>query len=560
MRGESRASTLRAQFLLIVAGGAVIPLGLFALWLTSSGVRAGETLLRRHLDQSGDQFVAAVNARWQFRRGDLLLLAENEVTTRALTRGAVSAADSQFLNQLVGQVQRAIPSVELSDRGGHVLWSSTPASRRLSERDVSGVSLANVPAEPTFTISFGVRDSARTAVGTLRATLALAGLIPADSARPIVPGARLGVRESATGEVLVRLHRELPFTTASRVKIASEPWLATTRTIAEPGLDIVLAAPVTPYVGPFREAGRIGIIALILVTGAVLALTGALTTRVTRPLRDLAEAADAVSRGELDRRVASGGPLEVRRVGGAFNVMTESLRSTLDALSQRDAMAAVGEFATALSHDIRNALTSIKVDIERTAHRPMDEARGSAVLHRALNNVARLESLVSGALRLARGDHAALVTLDVRQPVRAAAEIVAGAFTAVPATLTVEVPDEPVQVNGDAKALEQLLANVLFNAAQAVRPGGHGRIRVAHDTGAVVIEIADDGSGMDDEQIARLDQPFYSSKLNGTGLGLPIARQIAVVHGGELVIVSRPGQGTTVRLQLPARVNEATTR
>ena len=69
--------------------------------------------------------------------------------------------------------------------------------------------------------------------------------------------------------------------------------------------------------------------------------------------------------------------------------------------------AAVGEFATALSHDVRNALTSIKVDVERTVHRPMDEAQGSAVLQRVLNNVARLDSLVSGALRLARGkqDH-----------------------------------------------------------------------------------------------------------------------------------------------------------
>ena len=198
--------------------------------------------------------------------------------------------------------------------------------------------------------------------------------------------------------------------------------------------------------------------------------------------------------------------------------MTASLRSTLDALSQHNAMVAVGEFAAALSHDVRNALTSIRVDVERTAHRPMDEAHGSAVLQRVLNNVACLDSLVSGALRLARGKHMMLIDVDVMPSVRAAAEIVAGAFAAVPATLAIDAPDEPVMARGDASALEQLLANVLFNAVQAVRPGGEAHVRVVRDTGAVVFET-DDGIGMDDEQISRIQQPFHSSKSNGTGLG-----------------------------------------
>jgi len=129
----------------------------------------------------------------------------------------------------------------------------------------------------------------------LRATLAVSGMIPPDSARPIVPGARLGVRQSSTNQILVWLHREIPFTQESRVTIGSETWLARTRTLDDAGLEMVLAAPLAPYVGPFREAGRVGIIALILVGCTVLALTIVLTTRVTRPLRDLAHAADAVS-------------------------------------------------------------------------------------------------------------------------------------------------------------------------------------------------------------------------------------------------------------------------
>jgi len=554
MRDLLGGSTLRGQFLLIVIGGAVIPLGMVALWLTSAGVRSGEKLLYQHLDQSGEQFVAAMNRRWDYRQGYLLYLAGNDVTTSVAERGVVSAADSAFLDQAMSQVEETIPFVEVTDSGGRVLWSRSPAPRPVANRRSPTTARPDTAPGPTYSVSYPIPpDPGQVRVGVLRAALAVSGMIPSDSARPIVPGALLGVRQSATNQILVPLHREVAFTRESRVTIGSETWLARTRALDDAGLEMVLAAPLAPYVGPFREAGRVGIIALILVGCTVLALTIVLTTRVTRPLRDLAHAADAVSRGELDQNVAAGGPLEVRRVGGAFNVMTASLRSTLDALSQHNAMVAVGEFATALSHDVRNALTSIKVDVERTVHRPMDEARGSAVLQRVLNNVARLDSLVSGALRLARGKHMMLVDVDVRRPVHAAAEIVAGAFAAVPATLAIDVPDEPVMASGDASALEQLLANVLFNAAQAVRPGGEARVRVVSDNGGVVIEIVDDGIGMDDGQIARIQQPFYSSKSNGTGLGLPIARQIAAAHSGELVVASRQGRGTTVQLRLPAR-------
>lgn len=84
-----------------------------------------------------------------------------------------------------------------------------------------------------------------------------------------------------------------------------------------------------------------------------------------------------------------------------------------------------------------------------------------------------------------------------------------------------------------------------------MRPGGQARISVARTADAVVVEVADNGSGMDDDQIARLEQSFHTSKSNGTGLGLPIARQIATAHGGELVIASGLGRGTRVTLRLP---------
>ena len=534
--------SLRAQILVVVAA-AVIPLGSLAVWLTFNSVRAGDRWLQQQLEQSADRIVDAVNARWAHRQSDLLFLARNAVTTSALARGTIDAADSAFLGQLVTTLPADIPSVELLDGTGQVLWSAAILStrERLPPRSLT---------TPTFSVAYPVTDSTNRRLGTVRAAVALASVVPSDSGRPNVPGARLGVRVIATGASLLRLQRDLAFPTATRFELGSEEWRATTRVLADPGLELGLAAPLTPYVAPFRAAGRVGLVALCVVTVAVVLLAVGLTGRLTRPLRELAAAAEGVSRGELGLRVQADGPNEVRSVASAFNVMSENLRTTLDRLSEQSAMAAVGEFAAALSHDVRNALTSIKVDVERAVHRPTEEARGTPVLTRVLNNVARLESLVSGALRMARPQGRDHVAVDLRLPIASAEELVAGAFAAVPATLRVCVPDRAVHVRGDAKALEQLLANLLFNAAQAVRPGGAAQLALRLDEGAAVMEIADDGIGMDEGQIARLERPFSSTKANGTGLGLPIARQIVAAHRGTIAIQSRPGSGTTVVVRL----------
>lgn len=543
LAGPAWRGSLGAQILLVVAA-AVIPLGALAVWLTFNSVRAGDRWLQQQLELSADRVAGAVNARWAYRQGDLLFLARNAVTTSVLARGTVEAADAAFLSQLVMSLHGDIPSVELLDETGAVLWSAA----NLSTRDRTALPSVT---PPTFTVAYPVTDRFNRRLGMMRATVALMSVVPSDSGRPTVPGARLSVRVVATGASLLRVQRDLAFPPAARFELGSEEWRASTRTLVEPGLELGLAAPLTPYVAPFRAAGRVGLAALLVVIVAVVLFAVGLTRRLTRPLRELAAAAEAVSRGELGLRVHADGPNEVRSVASAFNVMSENLQTTLDRLSEQSAMAAVGEFAAALSHDVRNALTSIKVDVERAVHRPTEEARGTSVLTRVLNNVARLESLVSGALRMARPHERDQVEVDLRLPVTAAEELVAGAFAAVPATLRVRVPDCAVHVRGDAKALEQLLANLLFNAAQAVRPGGAAQLTLRSDDGAAVMEIADDGIGMDEGQIARLERPFASTKANGTGLGLPIARQIVAAHRGTIAIESRPGGGTRVEVRLP---------
>jgi signal transduction histidine kinase len=264
-----------------------------------------------------------------------------------------------------------------------------------------------------------------------------------------------------------------------------------------------------------------------------------------------------VTGGNLEQRIDVGGPTEVRRVAAAFNVMIENLRATLDALSRRSAMAAVGEFATSLSHDVRNALTSIRVDLDRLSIRDLHDPVATGLVSRLLNSVARLDAAVTGALRVARRGQTPLEDVDVRGSIRAAADVVRGTIAALPAEIVLRLPVEPIWVRGDAAALQQLFANLLFNAAQAMSAGGVARVIAESIESEAQITIADDGAGISAGNLARLNTPFFSTKVDGTGLGLPIARQIVAAHGGSLSIESEEGQGTTVRVRLPLGTNRS---
>jgi signal transduction histidine kinase len=555
-----RSVGLRAQLLMIVLGGAILPLALVGLWLTSSAVRSGEALLRSHLEESADRFAAAARGRWEYRRADVALLAENDASVRAVTRPKISEEDLAFLESLASSVSRTIPSVELRDTHGELRWASTP-SLRAAEARARGEAPVPQAAQPALRLENPINDGEGKRVGMAITSIALSALVPSDSARPVVPGGHVAIRDWRNNNVL------LPFTSpgsperyldGDRATVDGATWFVAHRRLAEPTLEIAVAAPVAPYTTPFGAAARLGVIALLVVAALAMLLTVALATRATRPLEELARASAAVTAGKLDQQVGVRGPTEVQQVGAAFNAMTAELRTTLDALSRRSALAAVGEFATSLSHDVRNALTSIKVDLDRLSLRDIPDPAAQGLIHRALNSVARLEASVAGALRVARRGHAPFAMVDLRTPIREAAETVGGTLAAIPATLDAALPTEPILVRGDAQALEQLFANLLFNAAQALAPGGRARISAETNGAFVDVAVADTGVGISEADMARLATPFFSSKASGTGLGLPIARQIVAAHGGELSIESTAGAGTTVRVRLPIGTNHST--
>ena len=130
----------------------------------------------------------------------------------------------------------------------------------------------------------------------------------------------------------------------------------------------------------------------------------------------------------------------------------------------------------------------------------------------------------------------------------------APAFQERGATLEPYLEDDPISLDGDPTALEQLVLNLLINAAEALQDGGTTTVLVVQEAEEVTIQIRDDGPGMAPEVRDRAFEPLFSTRTEGTGLGLPIARRIAVAHGGGIHIESAPGSGTTVEVRLPRSI------
>jgi thiol:disulfide interchange protein/signal transduction histidine kinase len=559
---------LRTRFLLVVLFAAVLPLALIGAWLVHSSARAGEALLRSQLGDALAAEAARITTRWREVNGDLLLLADNDVAWRMLARPGNAAPP--FLAEafavahpgiaaiayenLAGVVQLALP-VDSAVRGPVTSGAADPGTGGRAQRRAlpvaAGIARQNADAS-ALELQLPVRDSAGTMVGTMHARLHPAALLEGQQQ---VGGADalFALLDGRTGAVLASTLMPAEALVAERFQWDERDWLSVGHALEEPPLELRLAAPLTPVIEPFGRAARTGGIALLLVSLLVIAVTTYLTRRITRSVLDATSAAEAIAGGDLEQRVRVDGTDEVGRLARALNTMAASLRDTLDALSRQRTHAALGEFATSLAHEVRNAHTTIGVDLQRLLDQAGDRPAEKALLGRALRRVRSIDRIVNGALRVARSGHIEARVVDLCRVLVDASRAAQPWFAERGARLhSQRNAGECIPIIGDAAALEALFVNLLRNAAQALPPGGTAQIAVSRTGTDVDVVITDDGEGMTPAEVVAALQPFVTSREDGTGLGLPIARQIAYAHGGDLELTSTAGAGTRVRVRLPA--------
>ncbi len=275
---------------------------------------------------------------------------------------------------------------------------------------------------------------------------------------------------------------------------------------------------------------------LLFFAACVAALAYAVARMATRPIARLAQAAKGLSE-DLDQRPLdeSSGPAEVRRAAAAFNAMQARIRRHLQERTQ---------MLAAISHDLQTPLTRLRLRLEKVG----DEALRAKLIE----DMTAMQDMVREGLELAR-------SLDSPEAVQTIElDALVGSVCADLADSGMDVTAEGragASVRANATALRRCLGNLIENA---VKYGGHARVHVARQDGQARITVRDGGPGIPEGELEKVFEPFYrlevsrSRETGGTGLGLPIARNIAVRLGGTLTLRNHPEGGLEAELQLPA--------
>jgi nitrogen fixation/metabolism regulation signal transduction histidine kinase len=277
--------------------------------------------------------------------------------------------------------------------------------------------------------------------------------------------------------------------------------------------------------------------------------------RIADPVRQLTRATGRIARGDFDARIAVRSADELRRLVDAFNGMAAELKAQRGQLEKTHRLEAWAEMARQVAHEIKNPLTPIQLSAEhlRRVHADRGEPMGPILegcVTSILNQVHLLRQIAAEFSSFASSPTARRQPVD---PVRLVHDVVdpyrAGLEGRIEIRNDVTAPLPPVLV--DRTLASRALANVVENALHAMPGKGQLHLRGRAEKGWVVVEVEDTGVGMDEEALGRVFEPYFSTKVTGTGLGLPIAKRNIELSGGEVSVHSRKDVGTTVTIRLP---------
>ena len=300
--------------------------------------------------------------------------------------------------------------------------------------------------------------------------------------------------------------------------------------------------------------------ALTVLVGVAMALYA---RRVLRPLAQVTERAKAVASGDLKPRIAVVSNDEIGELAATFEGMVSAIARANEELLATERLATIGKMAAHVTHEIRNPLSSMALNVELLEDDLAGASEESRELLRAIRReVERLTALSGQYLSFARRGPQRLEVEDLREVVDEAAEFVRRELEQQGVTLEIKSATEPVPAKVDEAQIKQALYNLIRNAREAMPGGGTVSVSVNRATGGGAdIIVADEGVGLDEATRARLFEPFFTTKSNGTGLGLAITRQIIEAHGGNIACEPNQPRGTRIWIHLgdrdtPARAAE----
>jgi len=314
----------------------------------------------------------------------------------------------------------------------------------------------------------------------------------------------------------------------------------------------------------FFRAIQTGLTATAIVAVALATLLSfAVARTITRPLASITDVMREVAvTGDLTRKITLGeGRLwrdeDAQLLATTFNTLTDSVARFQREMSQKERLLSLGRLSTVIAHEVRNPLMIIKGSLHALRQKQLDDSARHEAVRDINEEVERLNRIVNEVLDFARPIRFEIGPADVNSLCResAAASQAAGPGAAV----TLDLDPRASTIATDAERLRIALVNMLVNARHAVNGSGTAgagtaapvTLRTRANGERVTIVIADTGAGIDPANLARVFDPYFTTKRGGTGLGLPIAKNIIEGLGGSISIDSTLGMGTEIRVDLP---------
>jgi two-component system nitrogen regulation sensor histidine kinase NtrY len=277
--------------------------------------------------------------------------------------------------------------------------------------------------------------------------------------------------------------------------------------------------------------------------------------RIADPVNRLMRATRRIARGDLDARVLATSSDELRRLVDAFNQMADDLQRQRRELERTNRLAAWADMARQVAHDIKNPLTPIQLNAEHVRRVHLDQGRPLG------NIVDETVGNILGQVRLLRqiaSEFSSFAAVPEPRPVDTSLgdlvhEVVEPYRTGLAGrvVVTTHLPPLPL-VRIDRMLIGRALTNIIENALHAMPGGGTLTLEAAlAPEKRVQLRVTDTGVGMDADAIARIFEPYFSTKAIGTGLGLTIAKRNVEANGGTINVTSERGRGTSVTITLP---------
>jgi signal transduction histidine kinase len=579
--------TLREKLLTLFAALGVAPLLALGIFNYVRSMEALEGLIRSRTGAIAQRAAEEMGDLYAQRQSDLLLLAENTETQRLLR--AHSAEDPAvwdtaletarpYLDRAWEIVGSSYQWVEFRDPEGVVLYTmgSNPSmGKQATEPGTDMLDLEQPICDIETSRELGTlstsihldailpRERLDTSFGQEGYSVVLnrdTGVILYHPRRAYIQqnvsvlleeGWRLDPETLSDGGGSFHFREEDSSRMASFVNLSTPPWT------------VISVASINEFSAPFARTRVINLVLVILITATIAVAFYLMTRRATHSLVGLTEAADEIAGGNLAPSLPPTGSDEVGRLSSAFAVMVKEVREMLRRIEQSRHMAAIGQFASQLSHEIRNPLTSLKLNLQSldrdvsSQRIPQDCARPVQICLREIN---RLDRVVRDALSLARTRGSTLEPCSVHTCVDEAIDVLRPQLDGQAIVLESALLAQDDTVRGDAERLKGVFLNLLLNGADAMPNGGRLHISTETIDAKVRVRISDEGPGIPTELKDKIFEPFYSTKKEGTGFGLAMALQAVEEHEGTIrVAEDAAAKGAVFVVELPLAPQEQLT-